>query len=139
LIQLTASTGVETIDTPQVRVVREAAGRIAALFEQAVSRGELSLEDLFDESYQPIPNTNPQQFMIRFVAFTDRVLPDIQEPILAADSQNVFCAAIVRNGFLPTHNRKFSQPQGADLAWNTANCRNRRMFNDRVGLAAGRN
>jgi len=51
----------------------------------------------------------------------------------------VFCAAIDRNGFLPTHNRKFSQAQGPDPVWNAANCRNRRMFNDRVGLAAGRN
>jgi hypothetical protein len=28
--------------------------------------------------------------------------------------------------------------QSGDVAWNTANCRNRRLFNDRVGLAAGR-
>jgi methyl-accepting chemotaxis protein len=25
------------------------------------------------------------------------------------------------------------------VVWNTANCRNRRMFDDRVGLKAGRN
>ena len=70
---------------------------------------------------------------------TDRLLPDIQEPALAADPRILFCAAVDRNGYLPTHNRKFSQPQGNDAAWNTANCRNRRIFNDRVGLAAGRN
>jgi methyl-accepting chemotaxis protein len=44
-----------------------------------------------------------------------------------------------RNGYLPTHNRKYSQPQGADPVWNNANCRNRRIFNDRTGLRAGRN
>jgi methyl-accepting chemotaxis protein len=43
-----------------------------------------------------------------------------------------------RNGYLPTHNRKFSQPQGKDPEWNAANCRNRRIFNDRVGLRAGK-
>ena len=32
---------------------------------------------------------------------------------------------------------KFSQPQGRDPVWNAANCRNRRIFNDRVGLGAG--
>jgi methyl-accepting chemotaxis protein len=139
LIQLTASTGVETIDTSQIRLVQDAAAKIAALFEQALARGELTLADLFDEAYKPISGTNPQQFVTRFVAFTDRVLPDIQEPILASDAQIVFGAALDRNGFLPTHNRKFSQPQGNDVAWNTANCRHRRIFNDRVGLAAGRN
>jgi methyl-accepting chemotaxis protein len=58
--------------------------------------------------------------------------------VLALDPRIVCCAAVDRNGFLPTHNRKFSQPQGGDVTWNTANCRNRRLFNDRVGLAAGR-
>jgi len=38
---------------------------------------------------------------------------------------------------LPTHNKKFSQPQGGDPAWNAANSRHRRIFNDRTGLAAG--
>ncbi len=42
-----------------------------------------------------------------------------------------------RNGYLPTHNVKFSKPQGNDPVWNTANSRNRRIFDDRVGLGAG--
>jgi methyl-accepting chemotaxis protein len=139
LIQLTASTGVETIDTPLIALAQQGAAKIAAAFEQAIARGDISQADLFDETYAPIAGSNPPQFMTRFVAFTDRVLPDIQEPMLASDGRIVFCAGLDRNGFLPTHNRKFSQPQGQDVAWNTANCRNRRMFNDRVGLAAGRN
>ena len=139
LIQLTASTGVETIDTPLIALAQQGAAKIAAAFEQAIARGEISQADLFDENYAPIAGSNPPQFMTRFVDFTDRVLPEIQEPLLASDSQIVFCAGLDRNGFLPTHNTKFSQPQGKDVAWNTANCRNRRIFNDRVGLAAGRN
>jgi methyl-accepting chemotaxis protein len=52
----------------------------------------------------------------------------------------VFCAAVDRNGYLPTHNRKFSHaPRPGETAWNTANCRNRRIFDDRTGLAAARN
>jgi methyl-accepting chemotaxis protein len=139
LIQLTASAGIETVDTPLIRMVQDAAAKAIAAFEGALAKGELSVGDLFDEDYKPIAGTNPQQFMARFVAFTDRAMPDIQEPILGLDSKIVFCAALDRNGYLPTHNRKFSQPQGSDPAWNTANCRNRRIFNDRVGLAAGRN
>lgn len=75
----------------------------------------------------------------RFVAFTDRVLPAWQETMAQYSSKVIFCAAVDRNGFLPTHNHKFSRPQGKDPVWNAANCRNRRMFNDRTGLAAGRN
>ena len=32
---------------------------------------------------------------------------------------------------------KFSAPQGHDPVWNAANCRNRRIFSDRVGLKSG--
>jgi methyl-accepting chemotaxis protein len=119
--------------------VRDAAQKITGIFEQALDKGVLSMADLFDETYAPIAGSNPAQVMTRFVNFTDRVLPEIQEPILGLNSRIVFCAAIDRNGYLPTHNKKFSQPQGTDVAWNTANCRNRRMFNDCVGLASGRN
>ena len=139
LIGITAELDVETVDTPFIRLVREAASKISANFEDALARGEVSEADLFDRAYQPIAGSNPQQHMARFTQFCDRVLPGIQEPVLSQNDRIVFCVALDTNGYLPTHNRKFSQPQGADPVWNAANCRNRRIFNDRVGLAAGRN
>jgi len=139
LVGLTAASGVETTDTPFIRAAQQAAAQATALFEAAIREGRVTMADLFDENYQPIPGSNPAQVMTRFTALTDRVMPDVQEPMLQLDPRVVFCAAIDRNGYLPTHNRKFSQPQGPDPVWNAANCRNRRMFNDRVGLAAGRN
>ena len=139
LVGLTAASGIETTDTPFIQAAQQAAARASALFEAAVKEGRLSLADLFDDQYQPIAGSNPAQLMTRFVTLTDRVMPDVQEPVLGLDPRVVFCAAIDRNGFLPSHNRKFSQAQGPDPVWNAANCRNRRLFNDRVGLAAGRN
>ncbi|MGP0061373.1 MAG: methyl-accepting chemotaxis protein [Beijerinckiaceae bacterium] len=134
-----AESGIETADTPVILACKHAAEQISARFEQAVESGEIGMEALFDETYVEIPRTNPQQFMTHFVALTDRLLPPIQEPLRESDSRIVFCAAVDRNGYLPTHNRVYSQPQGQDPVWNAANCRNRRMFNDRTGLAAGRN
>ena len=76
--------------------------------------------------------------MTRFTQFTDRTLPDLQEEALKLSDRVVFCAAVDENGYLPTHNRKFSQPQRpSDPGWNAANCRNQRIFNDRVRLTAG--
>ncbi len=124
-------------DRPFVQAALEAAGRIEALFEEAIARGEMRLDDFFDDSYRPVPGSNPQQFLTRFVAFTDANLPSIQEPVLASNAAIAFCAAVDRNGYLPTHNLKYSQPQGNDPVWNAANCRNRRIFNDPVGLACG--
>ncbi|KQU51820.1 hypothetical protein ASG72_09955 [Bosea sp. Leaf344] len=134
-----AASGVRTAQSELIETVMETAASIGALFEQAVTRGEISLAELFDEAYQPIAGTDPQQFTTRFLALTDRLLPPIQERLLTTNRRIVFCAAIDRNGFLPTHNQKYSQPQGRDPVWNNANCRNRRMFNDRTGLAAARN
>ncbi|MGQ9365167.1 methyl-accepting chemotaxis protein [Azospirillum sp. ST 5-10] len=139
LIGITAELDVETVDTPYIRKARNAAAAVSAAFEDALARGELSESDLFDRNYQPIPGTDPQQVMARFTAFCDRVLPPIQEPALDGDDRLVFCVAVDTNGYLPTHNKAFSQPQGRDPVWNAAHCRNRRVFNDRVGLAAGRN
>ena len=139
LIGLCADTGLETADTPIITTAREMAARIGELFEAAVGRGEISLADLFDDDYRPIADTNPPQVLTRFTSFTDRVLPPLQEPLLDLNKSIVFCAAVDRNGYLPTHNLKFSKPQGADPVWNAANCRNRRIFKDRTGLAAGRN
>ena len=134
-----AESGVDTPDTSILDICREAAAQVAATFEAALKAGQIRMDDLFDENYRPIPNTDPQQVMTRFTAFTDKVLPDIQEPVLKRDPRIVFCAAVDRNGYLPTHNKIYSQPQGDDPVWNAANCRNRRIFNDRTGLAAGRN
>ncbi|ESQ88865.1 methyl-accepting chemotaxis protein [Asticcacaulis sp. AC460] len=140
IMQATNAAGVRNGDSPFLVSAEDAAGRIGALFEKAVADGVISLADLFDESYAPIAGSDPQQYMTRFVGLTDRLLPDIQEAILSSDSRIAFCAAVDRKGFLPTHNRKFSQPQRpGETEWNTANCRNRRLFNDRVGLRAGSN
>ena len=115
------------------------AADIAARFERAVDNGDISMEALFDQSYQPIPGTNPQQFTTKYVELTDRLLPDLLESALELGEPVVFCAAVDRNGFLPTHNSKYSHPQGSDPKWNDANCRNRRHFKDNTGLAAATN
>ena len=139
LMLFIAQSGIRTPDTPIIEIAQHKAAEIAALFTAAVDRGELTLADLFDEKYQPIDGTNPQQMLTRFTGFTDRYLPDLQEPVLQMDPRITFCAAVDRNGYLPTHNRIYSKPQGKDPVWNTANCRNRRIFSDRTGLSAGRN
>jgi methyl-accepting chemotaxis protein len=134
-----AASGFRTADTPFIEAIQDAGKKISAIFEQAVTAGRISISDLFDEAYQPIAGTNPQQHSSRYATFTDQVLPDIQEPLLGLDQRVAFCCTIDRNGYIATHNKKVSHPQGADPVWNNANCRNRRMFNDRTGLSAGRN
>ena len=114
------------------------AARVSAAFEAGLRDGAVTMEALFSSEYPPIPGTDPPQFMPPFVAFTDRVVTPIIEEALTINDRVIFSAAVNRDGFLPTHNRKFSAPQGPDPVANAANSRNRRFFDDRVGLAAGR-
>jgi methyl-accepting chemotaxis protein len=139
LIEITNDCDAVTADTPFIEAVQDGARELSAALEQAVAQGRIALADLFDDKYQPVAGSNPQQFTTRFVALADELFPPVQEALLGFDPKVVFCAAVDRNGFLPTHNAKFSKPQGPDPVWNAANARNRRVFNDRTGLAAGRN
>ena len=134
-----ALSGGRSRDSVFIATLLDAKSQIEAAFEEALASGQTQLDDLFDTTYVPIPNTDPQQFMTRFTELTDQLLPPIQEAVASSHLDIVFCAAVDKNGYLPTHNLKFSQPQGQDPDWNAAHCRNRRIFNDRVGLRAGQN
>ncbi len=115
------------------------AQQISALFEDAITRNLITENELFDNNYVPIPGSDPVQFRTQSLGWLETVLPPIQDPLLASDPRMVFCAAVDRNGYLPVHNRIYSQPQRpSDRVWNVANSRNRRIFDDRAGLAAAR-
>jgi methyl-accepting chemotaxis protein len=132
LIELIANSGVETSDAALIRVVIDIATRITAAFEAGLARGEISAAQLMDESYREIPGTDPKQYLTDYVAFTDRILPPIQDPVRKIDPRIVFCVAWAKGGYLPTHNPNYRLPQGPDPVWNNANCRNRRLFSDRT-------
>ena len=118
----------------------DAGAAINKIFADGVARGAVRIEDMFDESYVEIAGSNPVQVRTKILDWADRALPDFQDRLLATDKRMAFCAAIDRNGYLPVHNSIYSKPQRpGDVAFNTANSRNRRIFNDPAGLAAGRN
>ncbi|MCK1276633.1 methyl-accepting chemotaxis protein [Bradyrhizobium sp. 61] len=127
-------------NTEFVTRAMEAGTALTRIFEQAVARGEVKIDDLFDTDYAEIAGTNPQQYRTKYLDWADRALPPFQEAFLAKEPRMAFCAMVDRNGFLPVHNKIYSHPQRpGDVAWNTANSRNRRIFNDPAGLAAARN
>ncbi len=127
-------------NTEFVTRAMEAGTALTKIFEDAVASRAISIDDMFDTDYVEIPGTNPLQHRTRILSWADRALPPFQEAFLAKDPRMVFCVMIDRNGYLPVHNNIYSHPQRpGDVVWNTANSRNRRIFNDAAGLAAGRN
>jgi methyl-accepting chemotaxis protein len=118
-------------------LAREGASQIAARFEADVEQGRISLDDLFDRSYQLISGTEPAKFQTRFDRYTDQVLPAIQEPLLARHEGLVFAIACTQQGYVPTHNQAFSQPLTGDVQVDTVNNRTKRKFADRTGIRCG--
>ena len=127
-------------NTEFVTRAMEAGTALTKIFEDGVASGAISIDDMFDENYVEISGTDPLQHRTRILDWADRALPPFQEAFLARDPRMVFCVMIDRNGYLPVHNKVYSHPQRpGDVTWNTVNSRNRRIFNDPAGLAAGRN
>lgn len=116
-----------------------AAQAVGKLFETAIRSGQISEAALFDRTYKPIPNTSPQKHSSQFDGFTDRVLPAIQEALLASMPQLAYAGAVDNNGYFPTHNKKFSQPLTGDYDTDLVNNRTKRIFSDRTGKRCGAN
>ncbi|WP_050419556.1 methyl-accepting chemotaxis protein [Bradyrhizobium tropiciagri] len=118
----------------------EAGAELGKVFENGLASGAVTIADMFDTNYVEISGTNPVQYRTRMLDWADRALPALLEAFLARDKRLAFCATVDRNGYLPVHNKIYSHPQRpGDVAYNTANCRNRRIFNDPAGLAAAHN
>lgn len=118
-------------------IVQRAAADVGALLDKAVDSGRIRLEDLFDQSYQPIPNTKPAKFKTKFDDLTDQVLSPLQEQLLDQNKWVVYAISCDRKGYVPTHNRKFSQPLTGDEKVDFVNNRTKRMFDDPVGKRCG--
>lgn len=124
---------------PVLREAQQAAAAIGALFERALSDGSMTLQQLFSEKYNPIPNTNPLKYHTSFDGFTDSHLPAIQEPILARHANILYAGAVDRKGYFPTHNKKYSQPLTGKYEVDLVHNRGKRIFSDRTGQRSGSN
>jgi len=124
----------------QIKVLAEnCRDEVQKEMEKLISSNRLSTAQMFDTFYIPIPKTNPQKFKTQYDNLTDEVLRIILDSYLAKDERILFVVAVDRNGYLPTHNRRYSRPLTDNADFNTKNNRTKRLFNDRTGLAAARN
>jgi methyl-accepting chemotaxis protein len=125
---------------PLIERAQNAARNIEAKVTEGVDAGRISMDDLFDSNYQPIEGTDPVHYRAANLDFLETVLPEIQEAVLASDSDMILCGSVDLNGYLPVHNKIYSHPQRpGEPEWNMAHCRNRMIFDDRAGLTAARN
>ncbi len=112
---------------------------VTAEFNKLIAGNKLTLAQLFDTFYIPIPDTDPQKFHTQYDKYTDETIRIVLDKYMEQDSRIKFVVAVDKNGYLPTHNSQYSKPLTGDGDYDTKNNRTKRMFNDRTGLSAARN
>lgn len=127
----------QTLHSRMFQVARQAADAVQGAFEQAIQQGEISVQDLLSLDHFPIQGTNPTKYSSRFDAFTDRVLPAIQEQVLSQDPTLVFAICTNKRGYVPTHNDKFAKAPTGIYEQDLVNSRSKRIFSDRTGSRCG--
>ena len=118
-------------------IVKRAAEGISQILDKALDSGRIRREDLFDDNHQPIANTKPQKYKTRFDSFTDQAFSPLQEQLVDSYKWLVYAISCDRKGYVPTHNRRFSQPLTGNEKIDFVNNRTKRMFDDPVGKRCG--
>ncbi len=121
------------------KIAEDCRAEIIMTFKNFLSTNTLSLSQLFDTFYIPIPNTSPQKYNTQYDKITDKALRTILDKYLGLDKHLLFVVVVDKNGYLPTHNSKYSKPLTSDPDYNAKNNRTKRIFDDRTGLAAAKN
>lgn len=135
----TAATELNDAEKQILTTANQCRDEVVSEFDRLLSSNVISSSQLFDTFYIPIPNTSPQKYSTQFDKISDDLLQHIFDKYLETDKHLMFVVATDRNGYVPTHNSKYSMPLTNDSDYNAKNNRTKRLFNDRTGLAAARN
>lgn len=118
-------------------LAQDAAARIGDALALALDHGRIDEDALFSRDYAPIPGVEPAKFTTAFDTLCDELLPPLQEPVAARHPWIVFAICANPDGYVPTHNLRFSQPLTGDRAQDLVGNRTKRLFADRVGRSVG--
>lgn len=144
VVKVGGVTPVETLTAQEREMLalgNEFARRTTDTIERWLAAKEVTADRLFSFLYYPMPNTDPPKFTTDYDRLSDREGPggfvEIQEQIYnRAPNAIVYTVTVDRNGYLPTHNKRYSMPLTGNLAADLVNNRTKRIFNDKTGLAA---
>jgi methyl-accepting chemotaxis protein len=114
----------------------EFARRCTDTLEGWLAKKEVAKDRLFSFLYFPLADTDPPKFTTDYDKLSDRDILAIEESILARSPTIIYTVMVDKNGYLPTHNQRYSQPLTGNKASDLVNNRTKRIFNDRTGLAA---
>ena len=119
--------------------LRELDEQVLNAIETALRDRSMTIENLFDRNYVPVPNTAPQKYTTRFDSFFDKVISPFQESIVNRDSKVLYAICVDNNGYSPCHNLRYTKPLTGDAEVDKNNNRTKRIFNDNTGIRCAHN
>lgn len=131
-LELTASDMFDTIvkaglspqDSAMVETATRANAELIRIVEQAIAAGQISQGDVFDQTYVPVPGSNPVRYRTAFSDWADANWQPNLDRTQSSDHRIPMCSAADINGFLPTHVSDRSRTPTGDLTHDTSHCRN---------------
>ncbi len=131
--------GMSNQEREMIALATDFSKKCTATLERWIASKEMTEEKLFSFLYYPILDTDPPKYHTDYDKLSDRDILPIEDAVLAKSSMIVFAVMVDKNGYLPTHNTKFSQPLTGNRAVDLVNNRTKAMFIDRTGITAARN
>jgi methyl-accepting chemotaxis protein len=128
--------GLSREDSVFVELALRQAVEVKALTENAIRRGELTADALFDENLVSIEGSNPPRFRTRLSDWADANWRPFFDDATAHDPRIVGVVCTSKIGFLPAHLSKSSLQPIGDVDHDTEFCRNGRQLLEGIDLVA---
>jgi methyl-accepting chemotaxis protein len=119
------------------------AATMRQVLEQAINSGDLTEAQIFDTNYRkidagPLADAAIPKYHTEYDSYLDQAILRTQDTLVEEDHAVVFAVLVDKNGYLPVHNSKYSRPLTGDIEKDKLDNRTKRIFDDPVGLAAGK-
>lgn len=111
------------------------AGTAAGLLQDARRRGV----DVFDRHYQRIAGSEPPRYHTAYDRAIDEPLTRLLDSVLEAVPGAIYTILVDNRGYAPAHNSRFSLAPTGDPKVDIARVRNKRIFDDPVGVRLAAN
>jgi hypothetical protein len=106
---------------------------MSTFMDLIVSANKLTPEKIMDTNYVKIEGTNPRKYHTSYDEIFDTTIQKFEDEFLN-DEDVVFSLLIDKNGYVPTHNSKYSRPQDRDPEKNLNYSRSKRNYADRTEI-----
>lgn len=119
------------------------AATMRQVLEQAITDDRLTETQVFDTDYRqivegPLAGAAIPKYHTEYDSYLDQAIMRSQDTLVEEDDAVVFAVLVDKNGYLPVHNSKYSLALTGDAEKDKVSNRTKRIFDDPVGLAAGK-